>query len=95
MISFTRFPWRPSDRVRCACDAAEAAIAGKPAYGFPKIKEILKDDIPNALAKWLGIGGPSPGANTATGAGATAGPGARPLIQLGADLTVAAASRGR
>jgi hypothetical protein len=68
---------RPADRVRCARDAAEAVANGKPAYGFPKLKEILGDAVAGKLAEWLGL---------AHGGAARGGT----VIRLGADLTAAA-----
>ena len=46
---------RPADRVRCARDAAEAVADGQPAYGFPKLKEIIGDAVAGKLADWLGL----------------------------------------
>jgi hypothetical protein len=46
---------RPADRVRCACDAAEAVTGGKRAFGFPKLKQILGPDITGKLAEWLNL----------------------------------------
>jgi hypothetical protein len=48
---------RPADRVRCARDAADKVAAGEPAYGFPKLKEILGDAVAGKLAEWLGLRG--------------------------------------
>jgi hypothetical protein len=68
---------RPSDRVRSARDAAEAVADGQPAYGFPKLKEILGGAIAGKVADWLGI---------TSGAAAHVGP----TIRYGTELTVAA-----
>jgi hypothetical protein len=72
---------RPGDRVRCACDAAENVAAGEPAYGFPKLKEILGDSVAGRLAEWLELAAGS----------ARSGP----TIRLTTDLTAAAEAAER
>jgi hypothetical protein len=75
---------RPTDRVRCARDAAEAASNGEPAYGFPKLKEILGDAVAARLVEWLGLAVGSNGAY-----------GNNPVIRLDAELTSAAEAAER
>ena len=62
---------RPGDRVRCALDAAANVADAQPAYGFPKLKELLGDAVAGKLAEWLGCG---------AGSAAQAGP----VIRCGA-----------
>jgi hypothetical protein len=72
---------RPSDRVRCAHDAADNVGAGEPAFGYPKLKEILGDTIATKLAEWLGL----------TSISARSGP----VIRLTTDLTAMAEAAER
>jgi hypothetical protein len=65
---------RPDDRIRCAHDAAGNVAAGEPAYGYPKLREILGDQISPKLSEWLGLGSARSG----------------PIIRLTTDLTAAA-----
>ena len=65
---------RPGDRVRCALDAAANVADAQPAYGFPKLKELLGDAVAGKLAEWLGCG---------AGSAAQAGP----TIRCGATMT--------
>jgi hypothetical protein len=65
---------RPGDRVRCALDAAANVADAQPAYGFPKLKELLGDTVAGKLAEWLGCG-----------AGSAAQDG--PTIRCGATMT--------
>lgn len=73
---------RPEDRVRCAHDAAENVAAEEPAFGYPKLKEILGDVISARLADWLGL---------ANAGGARSGH----VIRLTVDLTAAAEAAER
>ena len=56
---------------------------GEPAYGYPKLKEILGDAIPAALASWLGFA-------LSTGAAHSG-----PVIQCGPELTAIAEAAER
>jgi hypothetical protein len=71
---------RPGDRVRSALDAAAAIASAKPAFGFPKIRELLGETVANKLAEWLGCGGAS-----AAQAGPTirCGPTMTPIAEAG------------
>jgi hypothetical protein len=73
---------RPVDRVRCARDAVENVAAGEPAFGYPKLKEILGDPVASKVAEWLGL---------AAGAASRNGP----VIRLTTDLTAAAETAKR
>ena len=77
---------RPGDRIRCALDATANVADTKPAYGFPKLKEVLGDAVAGKLAEWLDCGAGS----AAKRALVRCGPAMTPVAEAG-ERAIAAA----
>ena len=78
---------RPGDRIRCALDATANVADTKPAYGFPKLKELLGEAVAGKLAEWLGCG---TGSAAQVGPTIRCGPAITPVAEAG-ERAIAAA----